>query len=168
MHTQDTPPLRGDAGVTLLELLITSAILALLVSLAIPHVRSFIEVQRLKNSGEAIMGDLRYARTEAIKRHSPVTMTFSTDGAYVWHYVALPDLLGDKSSTRFPDVKMIQVTFIDNSITFDPIRGTTSSVGYVHLSAANDTAQLRINVGILGQTSICTPATIRTGHYPPC
>ena len=157
-----------QSGLTLLEMLVTSAILAVLLSLAIPYSRGFIDVQRLKNMSETLVGDLYFAKTESIKRNAPVSIQFSTNGNTLWSYVSTPDILGNKSNDLFPGVRMTSVTFAGNQVTFDPVRGTASSVGQIHLSTEDNSAQLRINVGLLGQVKVCSPAIVATGHYPPC
>lgn len=157
-----------QSGLTLLEMLITSAILAVLLSLAIPYSHGFIDIHRLKNMSETLVGDLYFARTESIKRNAPVSIQFSTNGNTLWSYVSVPNILGDKSNSLFPGIKMTSVTFTSNQVTFDPVRGTASSVGQINLSTEDNSAQLRINVGLLGQVTVCTPAAVATGHYPPC
>ncbi|MEO5361998.1 MAG: GspH/FimT family pseudopilin [Magnetococcus sp. DMHC-8] len=154
-------------GFTLLEMLITVAILAVVLSLSVPHVRAFLEIQRLKNSVETIAGDLQYARLESVKRNQPVSVTFATNGTHTWSYSVSPALWSTKSSTDFFGVYLTSVTFAGQSVTFNPVRGTANA-GQVRLATSNGTTQLAVNLGILGQVSTCYLTSIPVGGYPPC
>lgn len=158
---------KGVSGFTLLELLITLSISAVLVSLALPYARNFLDVQQLKNSAEVIAGDLSYVRAESIKQNRPIAVSFSTNGATTWSYTAT--LFGTKSNATFPTIQMTQVTFSGTppTVTFDPVRGTANG-GQIVLSTSDDSNQLRITIGILGQVATCVPTANPMGGYPPC
>ncbi len=81
----------GLSGFTLVELLITIAIVAILASLATPSYREFVAGQRIKTASFDIMSALTLARSEAIKRAAQVTVT-PTGGAWTngWSVMA-PD-----------------------------------------------------------------------------
>lgn len=58
--------LRGDAGVTLLELLIVLGLMALLVGLVAPRFGRATDSWRLRSAAEHVSQILRYARTRAL------------------------------------------------------------------------------------------------------
>lgn len=77
-------------GFTMLELMVVIAIVAILASVAIPSFRTMIERNRVAGAVNQFVGDLQFARSEAIKRGSPVVICASTDGATcsganAWH-----------------------------------------------------------------------------------
>jgi type IV fimbrial biogenesis protein FimT len=68
-------------GFTLIELMVTIAIAAVLAGLAAPSFRELIASNRLKSHTSALHSSLLQARSEAIKRNSRVVLCKSPDGA---------------------------------------------------------------------------------------
>jgi type IV fimbrial biogenesis protein FimT len=69
------------AGFTLLELLTTIAVLAVIVAIGVPNFRDFVRNSRMTAAANDIVTDFNLARSEAIKRGVPVTLCKSQDGA---------------------------------------------------------------------------------------
>ncbi len=70
--------LKKAAGFTLIELIITMVILAIVAMVAIPGFGNLIEGNRLVSGTNLLASSIKFARTEAIKRGTNVT--FSSDG----------------------------------------------------------------------------------------
>jgi len=70
-------------GFTLIELMVTIVILAILTTAGLPSFQSFITGQRVKSASFDIMSSLIFARSEAIKRNANVTITPSNNN---WQY----------------------------------------------------------------------------------
>ncbi len=68
-------------GFTLIELVVTMAVAAILITIAVPNMRTFIQNGRLNTQINDLIGDLSLARSEAIKRRTNVGICVSTDGA---------------------------------------------------------------------------------------
>ena len=67
-------------GVTLMECLIALAIMAILSVLAVPSFRDLLARRTVLVTAEALVDDLRFARTEALKRGGQVSVCSSTNG----------------------------------------------------------------------------------------
>lgn len=66
---------RKIRGFTLIELMVTVAVLAVMAALAAPTFSQLLAGQRIRTTGYNIVGDLVLARSEAIKRGESVKMT---------------------------------------------------------------------------------------------
>ena len=72
---------RPQRGVTLIELLITVAIVAILASLAAPSFRDSLIRNRLSGYNSDFITAINFARSESIKRGQTVTICRSSDGS---------------------------------------------------------------------------------------
>ncbi|HEV7356636.1 MAG TPA: GspH/FimT family pseudopilin [Steroidobacteraceae bacterium] len=68
-------------GFTIIEILMTIAIGATLMSLAIPSFRYITNSNRIASELNGLLGDLQLARAQAIKEGRPVTVCQSTDSS---------------------------------------------------------------------------------------
>ena len=71
----------AGGGFTLIELIVTVAILAILATLAVPAFTSTVRRNCAATSANAMLGLLTYARGEAVKRGVTVGLCPSTDGS---------------------------------------------------------------------------------------
>ncbi|UCE89952.1 MAG: GspH/FimT family pseudopilin [Pseudomonadota bacterium] len=70
------------AGLTIVELMIAMAVIAVVVSLGVPHLPGVVGNNRLTAQVNTLSNHLAYARSEAVKSGTPVTVT-SNNGA-IW------------------------------------------------------------------------------------
>ena len=76
--TQSAQP--GQAGFSLTELLVVSAIAAALVAVAVPSFAGFLATQRSSSTVSRFVASLNLARSEAIKRNARAVLCKSADG----------------------------------------------------------------------------------------
>lgn len=70
----------GSGGVTLVELLVLLALVAIVQSLAAPAVFGFADSMRLAAGANTLLSSIHFARSEAIKRNARVVMCKSVTG----------------------------------------------------------------------------------------
>ncbi len=73
--------MKRSIGFTLVELMITIAIVAIVIAIGIPAFRTTINENRLTSSANTFVGSLNQVRSEAIKRSVSVSLCSSADGA---------------------------------------------------------------------------------------
>jgi type IV fimbrial biogenesis protein FimT len=71
---------RGDQGFTLIEAMVTLAVLVILMAVAAPSFRAYTEGQRIKTATQELVFGLSYARSEAIARRADVSLVAATGG----------------------------------------------------------------------------------------
>jgi type IV fimbrial biogenesis protein FimT len=155
--------LRCLGGFTLIEAMLTLAVLGVLFVMAIPSFGNMIEKRRVMAAAEAIYSDLRWARSESIKRNIGVRVTFVNGSNWSYTVNADPNggntLLKTVNGTDFP-LTSLSVTFEHDYTTFNPVRGTVRN-GSVLLSSSRYVA--KVSLSTLGRTRICN-----IGGYESC
>lgn len=68
----------AQRGMTLIELLITVAVVSIALGLAAPSLSTQVANYRVRSATESILGGLNLARTEAVRRNSAVRFTLNT------------------------------------------------------------------------------------------
>lgn len=66
-------------GMTIIELMIGLAIVAIVLFVAVPAFTIFLQNQQIKNAAQTVMQGLNTARAEAIRRNQPVRFQFVSD-----------------------------------------------------------------------------------------
>src|SRR5260370_20409967 len=72
---------RPSRGYNMIELITAMSIVAILVAIAAPSYRYVSNANRIASEGNGLLGDLQYARGEAIKEGQGVSVCVSGDGA---------------------------------------------------------------------------------------
>lgn len=83
------PAAAGARGVTLIELMVGLAVLAVLVATAAPYMGDMVMNSRLRESGNLLFAETMIAQSEAIKRNTNVRVSTGADTVQV-HDMATP------------------------------------------------------------------------------
>lgn len=164
-------------GVTLLELLVTIAVLAVLTTIAIPSFRDMGERRRVVNASEAIYSDLQFARSEAVKRSHDVKVEWGGAGLIgcsgwflqIWDVTTNPDeYLTHTCGDGFPQITLTDTEPGTDARTFDRIRGMPGE-GVTLILKSPSGYQIEVVLSGLGRVRSCSPSgTGKVWGYPSC
>lgn len=184
------PAKRIQTGVTLVELLVTIAVLVILVALAAPSFSDFAERNALRGVADNVVATIGSAREEAIKRDSLVRVEFKAVGAEGFCVgaaaVTTASAAGcDCSSTTCPvasfpsaqrDLRQARLADTpafgtDTAFVIDPKTGTLENIadaGSIQLDSRNGYG-VGVQVNAMGRASLCTPSGKKAiGSYGAC
>lgn len=70
-------------GFSLIELMVAIAILGILLGIALPEFRPWVQSSRVRSTAESIMAGFQVAKNEALRRNADVRMTLNADTSWV-------------------------------------------------------------------------------------
>src|SRR5882724_3310499 len=70
----------ASSGLSLIEMVVTVSVAAILLSVAMPGLRTMIQNNRVAADTNVLVGSLNYARSEALTRGLPVSICASSNG----------------------------------------------------------------------------------------
>jgi type IV fimbrial biogenesis protein FimT len=170
----------SDIGFTLVELLITIALIAVVLALAAPSFTSTLANKRMEGVAGEFVTDLQYTRSEAVQRNANVRLSTGSAGScytiYVWTGAGSCTCTGTPGSacTGGPtELKTVQFGSSGAAVTpsvtfeFEPVRGALQ--GGVDQSATVSSSsgawQLRADVlGVVGRVLTCSPSGSLKGY----
>lgn len=144
----------GQAGFSLMEVMVVAAIVAIMAVLAVPSFSGMVQGQRVRNAADTVLSDLRWARSEAIKRGQDVTVTITTTNTTPWQYAIYesgsPDPIKLVSGSEFSGVALVSNT---GNVIFNSVRGTVTGNGTVTVGYGQDVKYVKIS--LLGRIRVC-------------
>jgi type IV fimbrial biogenesis protein FimT len=156
---------RAHRGLTLLELAITLAVLAVLSSLALPNLGARLQRQRLQFTAETLAADIADARLEAAQRGLTLHVQASAGHTWCWAIATTPGCscgvpqacqLRRVTVADHPGTRMVQGP--DVSLSAD---GAASAVGAALFESAGG-QRVQVAVSPLGRAHLCAT----TGAWP--
>jgi type IV fimbrial biogenesis protein FimT len=132
-------------GLTLVELMITLAVLAILLVIATPSLDLFSSTYKLRGATREVATDLQFARLLAVKENKDIRVAFSPTSYQV---VRVSDGSVAKTRNLNPDYPNITLTSI--SITFDS-RGNSSTNT---ITVANPRGTKNVTVNPTGKVKV--------------
>lgn len=166
-------------GFSLIELLIGIAIMAILLTLASPDFKVWMQNSQIRTATEAIQNGLQLARAEAVRRNEPVNFILGSGSGWTVSTVAIP---GTPIQSRASGEGSVNVT-----VSVTPAGATTATfntLGRLANSAtaptqidldvptsiipASQSKELRINITSGGQIRTCDPNITASGDPRKC
>ena len=164
---------RRHRGVTLLELAIALAVIAVLGALALPSLGARLDQQRLSGAAEALLADLSEARFEAARQHRSLHLVTQTGDNWCWAVALDPGCpcgqaqaceLRHAMHKDHTGVRLVEAQALSLNA-----NGTAGTAASATLESRRG-VRLRVDLQALGRARICAPAGAAppNSRYPPC
>lgn len=150
----------GLRGFTLLEVVVVLAVLAIVLSAAVPSYTSYLARQRLRHVAELLELDLRRARALSVDEGRNIYVSFSSGPQWCW---GTSRAAACDCSTGLPRCELGSINYRDykgtllqsgQSVTFQA--GLGRALDWTRIGISNDNnQQLRIDLNPLGRPQIC-------------
>lgn len=165
-------------GFTLVELMTALGISAILVAIAVPTMRSFIENSRIRAASESLQNGLSLARNEAVRRNERIEFVSQATGWVVRVPGAATPLHEASGREGRGGLTLTIAPAGADRITFDSFGRTTAnadasaSLTQVDIVSSNPPSSgnyrpLRVQIQATGASRLCNPA-VGTGNPAVC
>jgi type IV fimbrial biogenesis protein FimT len=168
-------------GFTLLELLITVAIIGIVIAIATPSFMSMITSQRAKSSALQLQNDLVTAKNEALKQNRTITFRLTRTNATDWCIgISTNSTCDCKTSAGTCDIytrtdTKSSLTSNGLTVTFDNVRtlptsATTLPTNITLTNGAGDSQKIiATRITPVGKVLICSPSgNHKVAGIPTC
>lgn len=132
----------GSEGFTLIELIVVVVLMAIFSAIAIPSFTTFINNNRVQSASNEFYGLLVAARSEAVTRRAPVSLSGTSSG--LWSTAV--------SGTALGQIQMPTGISVSTSLTSQTFRpdGTAASGSYLVCRGNDPTSSYKILVTATG------------------
>jgi type IV fimbrial biogenesis protein FimT len=189
--------LAASRGFTMIEMMVTVAVIAVLLTLVGPSMVNYLVKKRVEGAASELLTDMQYARSESVTRNTRVRMSF---GTYCYVITAQPAAASPASScsqtgnstigTAAAELKTRQLQYGSTAgkqiamtlgflsggnawIEFDPVRGIATfsdgnASGTVDIAGDPGTWQLQTQLCTMGRATQCSPNQSVKGYSATC
>ncbi|MEH6576693.1 MAG: GspH/FimT family pseudopilin [Amphritea sp.] len=159
-------------GFTLIELMVTVAVLAILLALVAPNMSSYWKENRLVSATEAVYSHMQLGRSVALARNQDIFIKFGNTGGNSWCMAVSEDNSCDCTATpatnctltnmpvpilsgiTYPNV-IVATSLAADTTSIQMPRGTVSEAGEVTLSL-NSGEVTEVGISVMGRVTICS------------
>lgn len=158
----------------MIELMIGIVVMSIVMALAMPSYRAWIQNTKIRNTAESILNGLQITRMEAVRHNASVQLVMGTGSAWTVGCVTVtatcPATIQSHSSSEGSATAITVTTSGGSIFVFDQFgRRTTPAVGAgtatldvdvdPSVLSAAESRQLRVTVDVGGNTRMCDPDT---------
>ncbi len=182
MHRTPPGSRRRQRGLTLIELAVVIAVIAIVAATAVPSFAAFVDARRIDGVAVALAGDLQLARREAVAQNRVLRVSVLAEaGATCWvlHTGNAGDCAcgtGEQpvcrngaeriAGRRVDAAERVRVEANVASMRVDPLHGTVTPAGTLRVADARGRSVHHV-VNVLGRTRSCSPSGALAG-WKPC
>jgi type IV fimbrial biogenesis protein FimT len=151
-------------GFTLVEMLVVTAIVLILVVVAVPSFVNYVQLNRITVLAQNLYYNLQYARSEAIKRNTTVYVSFTSGSS--WCYGIN---VGSSCTCSTPSSCSLGATSFgstqatlsssglsSNALYFEPNHGASNVAATVSYTITGGTSAVSVEVGLSGSVQTCS------------
>jgi type IV fimbrial biogenesis protein FimT len=144
-------------GLTVVELMIVLVIIGVMAALAAPSFTDQFARRRLEGVATDLSTDLQFARSQAVSSRADIALVTRNSGT--------------EYAVQSGGVDMKVVTLPANvtatngvTVTFQQLRGDIAAAQQIDLASSVTAATMRLNVGVMGRVSVCSPSGSLKGY----
>ncbi|MCC6211430.1 MAG: GspH/FimT family pseudopilin [Burkholderiales bacterium] len=166
---------RTSAGFTLMELMVTITIMAILMTVGLPAFRDMLRNYEVRVAAESVSNGLQRARAEAVARNAPVQFALGAGSSWTVDYVTKPvssdPPIDSRSSTDGSPNVVLSAVASDlataaTTVTFNSLGQVVANADAsqtlrrvsLNASASGGTQSLRVEIGAGGNARVCDPS----------
>ncbi len=161
-------PMRCARGFSLVEAMITVAILAIIGALAMPAFQSTLANFRMRTGAEGLLNGLQLARTEAIRRNATIAFCIEPAASTGWS-IRTTSCAGTVIQQRpRAEAPNLVVAANINNLTFNSLGRASAAMNITVSSSIAGTQTLSISQFTGGQVRMCDPAVTAANDPRRC
>ena len=171
---------RQARGLTLVELIVVVAVVAVVLALAVPSMREFMVRQRVQAINAELVNDLQFARSESITRKRTIWVSFRVDDTTMTCYTIRTGVVLGGCDCRLPpgtacqnvpglvEIKTVQVprsttvtlqppSTAQTEVNFSEPQGRAAPGDFRVVVGSSVAGKLRTSTNSFGRPQVCTP-----------
>ncbi|WP_435979807.1 pilus assembly FimT family protein [Psychrobacter sp. DM4] len=143
MSTSTTQLARKQSGFTLVEMMVTIAVLAIIVSIAAPSIRTQLADQRVKSTTATLENALKEAKAESVIRRQDIVLSYNNTSD-----PRVITLTGEDASTiaNYNYSDQSTITSVPLNVTFEPSKRVTATITYTICDNNRDVNSRQVTV----------------------
>jgi type IV fimbrial biogenesis protein FimT len=161
---------------SLIEMIIGVAILAIVMGIAAPSFWQWARNIQIKNAAESVLSGIQRARAEAVARNTNVSFTIDvTDAGWAVDVVAPPSQIDARERTEgSQDTTVTILPAVASQLTFNnygilvPNADGDPAITQLDFAANGGSKSMRVMIGVGGNAKMCDPSLVPGSKPSAC